>query len=149
MHLEGQDIQVRRLTMNDYDEMVHLWRNSGLPFRHRGRDSREAIAVQMKADPDFFIGAFEGSHFVGAVIASCDGRKGWINRLAVGPEHRRRGIAKALIAEAEKALEERGIRVFSVLIKDSNESSKSLFRNAGYEELEDIRYFSRRESEEV
>jgi len=148
MHLGGQDIQIRGLAINDCDQMVQLWRNSGLSFRPHGRDSKEAIEAQMTADPHFFLGAFEGSHLVGAVIISCDGRKGWINRLAVKPEHRRKGTAKALIAEAERALRERGIRVFCVLIKDSNESSRNLFKNSGYKELKDIKYFSKRDSEE-
>ena len=120
-----------------------------MPFRPLGRDSRQAIEAQMKANPDFLLGAFEDSRLVGTVVVSCDGRKGWINRLAVDPKHRRKGIGKALIAEAEKALRKGGIRVFCVLIKDSNESSKSLFRNVGYEELRNIKYFSKRDSEEV
>jgi len=149
MHLGGQDIGIRRLTINDYDQMVQLWKNCGLPFRPRGRESKKAIEAQMTADPHLFLGAFEDSHLIGTVIISCDGRKGWINRLAVDPEHRRKGIAKALVTEAEKVLRERGIRVFCVLIKDSNESSRNLFKKAGYKELKDIKYFSKRDSEEV
>jgi hypothetical protein len=40
------------------------------------------------------------------------------------------------------------MRVFSTLIKDSNEVSKTLFRNSGYMEYEGILYFSKRYSEE-
>lgn len=149
MHLGGQNFQIHGLTMKDYDQMVQLWETCGLPFRPRGRDSRRAIKAQMRADPDFFLGAFEDSHLIGTVIISCEGRKGWINRLAVDPEHRRKGIARALIVEAERVLRERGIRVYCVLIKDSNESSRNLFKKAGYKELKDIRYFSKRDSEEV
>ena len=104
-----------------------------MPLRPAGRDSKEAIEAQMEDDPDFFLGAFEDVSLVAAIIVSSDGRKGWLNRLAVNPEYRRRGIAKALIAEAERVLRERGVRVFSALIWDSNESSKSLFEDLGYE----------------
>lgn len=120
-----------------------------MPFRPRGRDSRKAIEAQMKEDPDFFLGVFEHSRLIGTVIASSDGRKGWIKRLAVDPEHRRKGIATALIAEAEKTFRKRGVRVFCVLVKNSNESSKNLFMKLGYEELKDIRYFSKSDSEEA
>ena len=139
------------MTVGDYDQLVRLWRKAGLPFRPRGRDSGKSIEAQMTGNPDFFLGVFEDSCLIGTVMASCDGRKGWLNRLAVDPEHRRRGIAKALINEAEKNLRERGIRVFSVdrSIKDSNESSKNLFKKSGYEELKDIKYFTKRDSEEV
>ena len=101
----------------------------------------------MKENPDFLIGAFDDSILIGVVIASCDGRKGWINRLAVDPRYRRQGIAKTLISEAEKALRQKGIRVFSALIFNSNEASKKLFKECGYSELEDIKYFSKRDSE--
>jgi ribosomal protein S18 acetylase RimI-like enzyme len=103
----------------------------------------------MKENPGFFIGAFENGKLIGAVIASSDGRKGWINRLAVDPEYRRRGIAKALIAEAEKALRQKGLKIFCALIEDSNKASKELFRKCGYVEHRDIIYFSKRESDEV
>jgi len=99
--LEGEPILVRDLTISDYDQMLRLWRRAGLEFRPKGRDSRQAIEAQMRSGCVFFIGAFEGSLLVGEVVASHDGRKGWINRLAVDPDHRRRGIAKALIEEAE------------------------------------------------
>ncbi len=142
-------MKIRRLSINDYWELIRLWSKAGLPFKPKGRDSYESIAEQMEANPDFFIGAFENERLVGAVIASCDTRKGWINRLAVDPDFRHRGVAKTLIAEAEKALRRRGIRIFCALIEDSNSASKELFRKCGYIEHHDIIYFSKRDSEDV
>lgn len=118
-------------------------------IRGCGRDSRQLIKAQMKENPDFFIGAFEGSRLIGSAIASSDGRTGWINRLSVDPGFRRKGIARALIAEAEEVLRKRGVQVFAALIVDSNEASKSLFKKCGYTELGFIKYFSKRESEEA
>jgi ribosomal protein S18 acetylase RimI-like enzyme len=142
-------MEIRRLQVEDYPRLVELWSKAGLPFKPKGRDSPQAIAKQMKENPDFFIGAFENGKLIGAVIASSDGRKGWINRLAVDPEYRRRGIAKALITEAEKALRQKGLKIFCALIEDSNKASKELFRKCGYVEHRDIIYFSKRESDEV
>lgn len=141
--------KIRMLTLADYSKIVKLWEDSGLESRPRGRDSKKAIEAQMKENPEYFIGAFEGPQLVGIVIVSEDGRKGWINRLAVDPGHRRKGIAKALVAEAEKVLSEKGIKIFSALIMDHNRGSKELFRNLGYKELEYVKYFSKKESEEV
>jgi len=83
------------------------------------------------------------------VVVSCDLRKGWLNRLAVDPGHRHRGVAKDLIAEVEKALRKRGIRIFCALIEEYNTASKELFKRCGYVEHRDIIYFSKRESDEV
>jgi len=97
-------LQVQALAMEDYAQMIRLWARSGLRIRPSGRDSRRAVESQMRANPGFFIGAFDDTRLVGTVIASSDGRKGWINRLAVDPDCRRQGIARALIAEAEQVL---------------------------------------------
>ncbi|MDI6805500.1 MAG: GNAT family N-acetyltransferase [Candidatus Bathyarchaeia archaeon] len=142
-------MEIRNLTINDYEEMIKLWSKAKLPFKPNGRDSKEAIAAQMKANPEFFIGAFEGNRLIGTVIVSCDMRKGWINRLAVDPEFRFRGVAKALIVESEKILRKHGIRIVCALIEDYNTASKNLFKKLGYVEHHDIIYFSKRESEEV
>ena len=142
-------MEIRRLTIDNYEEMTKLWSKARLPFRPSGRDSREAIAAEMKANPDFFLGAFEGDRLVGLVVVSCDLRKGWLNRLAVDPSHRHRGVAKDLIAEVEKALRKRGIRIFCALIEEYNTASKELFKKCGYVEHRDIIYFSKRESDEV
>lgn len=147
--MEEQSFIIRTLTMNDYDRMVKLWEDADLPIRLRGRDSKASIEGQMRMCPEFFIGAFADAHLVGTVIASSDGRKGWINRLAVHPKYRRQGVAKALVAEAEKVLRKNGVEIFSALIMDHNRASKELFKKLGYEELEGIKYFSKRESEET
>ncbi|MEM1540166.1 MAG: GNAT family N-acetyltransferase [Candidatus Bathyarchaeia archaeon] len=142
-------MEIRKLHVDDYPKLVHLWTKAGLPFKPKGRDSPEAIAMQMKENPDFFIGAFENGKLVGAVIASSDSRKGWINRLAVDPDYRRQGVARTLIAEAEKVLRQRGLKIFCALIEESNVASRELFKKCGYVEHRDILYFSKRDNDDV
>ena len=142
-------MEIRKLTISDYSKMAELWARAGLPFKPKGRDSRESIETEMDAHPNFFIGAFEGGHLVGVVVLSSDMRKGWINRLAVDPDHRQHGIAKALIRKSEETLRKQGVRMFCALIDDDNTVSKSLFRACDYVEHRGIIYFSKRESEEV
>jgi ribosomal protein S18 acetylase RimI-like enzyme len=142
-------VRIKRLGLDDYEKMVKLWSKSNLPFKPQGRDSKQAIAERVEANRDFFIGAFENGQMVGAVVLTSDLRRGWINRLAVDPDCRRRGVAKALIAESEKTLRKRGLRIFCALIEDSNEASKIVFRKCGYVEHRDIIYFSKRESSDV
>jgi ribosomal protein S18 acetylase RimI-like enzyme len=140
-------MQIRKLTAKDYDTMTSLWKRAKLPFRPEGRDSRESIARQMNLNPDFFLGAFEQDRLIGVAVLSCDMRKGWINRLAVAPECRRKGVARALITESEGTLRTRGINLFCALIDADNTPSKELFKKCGYAEHNDIAYFSKRDSE--
>ncbi len=142
-------VKIRSLTHEDYDDLRILWEKSGLPYRGKGRDSREAIRKQIEENPDLYLGAFLDRRLVGSVIASFDGRKGWINRLVVLPEYRRQGIARLLIAAAEEVLRKRGAKVIGALIYNTNEPSLELFQRMGYTIDEDILYLSKRESEET
>ncbi|TYC06823.1 GNAT family N-acetyltransferase [Micromonospora sp. WP24] len=57
--------------------------------------------------PGFALGVYRGSELVGALIgsmAAADQRLGHVDLVAVKPEHRRRGVARALLAEAERRL---------------------------------------------
>lgn len=142
-------LEFRRLVLGDYGDMVRLWQLACLPFKPRGRDSRESVAVQMRVEPGSFVGAFDDGRLVGVAVMSSDMRRGWINRLAVDPGSRRKGVAKALVYECERVLKVHGLRLFCALIEDSNVASKKLFKSCGYVEHEDIKYFSKRENDDV
>lgn len=126
-------IHIRALRIRDYAALVELFRVCGLNPRVRGRDSREAIARQLRSFPDVYLGAFDGERLVGAVLGTHDVRKGWINRLAIYPEYRRRGIAARLVRRCERSLRARGIEMFAALIEPGNEVSERVFRALGYE----------------
>ncbi len=142
-------MKIRSLTIADYDQIVALWKHAGLPFKPLGRDRRSAVQAQIAENPDFSLGAFEDNRLVGVVVATSDGRKGWINRLAVDPDFRRAGIAEKLIAEAESVLHKHGTRMFCALIDDDNKVSKQLFKKCGYKEHRDIVYFRKKTSDRI
>lgn len=142
-------IQIRRLTINEYEAITQLWKRAKLPFKLDGRDSRESISKEIAANPDFYLGAFEQDRLVGLVILTCDMRKGWINRSAIDPEYRSQGVAIALIFKSERILRTRGVRIFCALIEADNIPSKELFKKCGYTECRDITYFSKRDNEAV
>jgi len=145
-----KQIEFRTLTIKDYESMIKLWKRAGLPSKPRGRDGKLMIDMQMKAFPEFFIGAFHQDKLVGVVIDSYDGRmKGWINRLAVDPSYRRRGIAEHLISRAEKALKGHGAAIFCALIETPNEEAIKLFQKMGYVTHKDVLYVTKRGSQEL
>jgi len=127
--------------------LAELWADSGLPYRPRGRDSMSNLRTQLRASPDLFIGAFSKERLLGVVIASDDGRKGWINRLAVHPSSRNTGIGRELVRACEDALRKRGRELFAVLIEKDNEGSAEFFESLGYKFETGILYYTKRERE--
>ncbi len=138
---------VRPIRKKEIPELPRLWKSSGLMYRSRGRDSLKSLAGQRDCNPDLFLGAFDGDTLLGVSIATDDGRRGWINRLAVLPSARRRGVATALVKASEQALRNRGRRMFCTHIVRSNKESLRLFRKMGYKVETEIKYLARRESE--
>jgi ribosomal protein S18 acetylase RimI-like enzyme len=138
---------LRHLTSDDYDAVIRLWKQAGLQsVRLRGRDSHDAFAAQLAAGQRV-IGLEDAGQLVGAVLVTHDTRKGWINRLAVHPDYRRKGYGAQLIAAAERELREMGFRVFAVLIEADNDASQELFAREGYK-AHDTVYMSKRNSDD-
>ncbi|HEX9286140.1 MAG TPA: GNAT family N-acetyltransferase [Thermoanaerobaculia bacterium] len=125
-------IRIRPLRLRDYDDMVSVFRSCGLDPKIRGRDSRPAIARQLRFNRGLYLGAFDGDRLVGTVLGTHDSRKGWINRLAVHPAFRRRGLARRLVRACERALRARRMEMFCALIEPDNAASKAVFRSLGY-----------------
>jgi ribosomal protein S18 acetylase RimI-like enzyme len=139
---------LRHLTVDDYDAIIHLWKEAGLEsMRLQGRDSRDAFTAQLAAGQSV-IGLEDAGQLIGAVLVTHDTRKGWISRLAIHPDHRRKGYATELIAAAERELREMGFQIFAVLIEADNNASRELFAREGYK-AHAIVYMSKRNSDDV
>ena len=135
---------------SDYERLRRLWDASGLHIKPEGRDSQQAFEKQMLSDQQVVLGMESDSgELVGAVMTTHDGRKGWINRLAVHPDYRRSGIAKQLIKAAEEQLKMQGMTVIAALIEPDNYASLMLFISEGYTEWPGMHYVTKRQSSEA
>ncbi len=149
--MRQENLDIQQLGLDDHDELMALWQRAGLhSLKPQGRDSRAAFAQQIASGIQTILGVRVDGQLVGAVATTHDSRKGWINRLVVDPDHRRRGYAAQLIAAAEDVLRKQGMRVLAVLIEGDNYASLALFRQVGYVEFDPpIHYLSKRDSDNV
>ncbi len=139
-----------RIGKTDFDRLVALWEAAGLHIKPAGRDTREAFARQLDGGMQTAIGVEnDAGDLVGVVLATHDGRKGWINRLAVHPDYRRQGIAVTLVAAAEEALRAQGMEIFAALIEPGNDASVEVFKSAGYEDWSGMHYVSKRDRDDA
>lgn len=142
--MEDAELTIRDMTEDDYDAVVEVWRRSGLKFSANGRDSREGITGQMRDPMSIFFVAEVAGGVVATALCTQDGRKGWINRLAVLPEFRRRGIGGMMVEEAEHRFAALGLEVFCCLIMADNPVSQGMFSRKGYLHQDEVLYFSKR-----
>jgi ribosomal protein S18 acetylase RimI-like enzyme len=106
---------LRRATLADADAVLALWKAAETTesVTDTSDDVRRISALEHVA----FILAIIDDSIVGSVIAAFDGWRGNMYRLATHPDYRRRGIATALVTEAEKVFEQWGVRRISALVE--------------------------------
>jgi ribosomal protein S18 acetylase RimI-like enzyme len=83
-------------------------------------DTPADLEQLLRFDAEALLVGVAGPHIVGTAIATWDGWRGGIWRLAVLPDWRRRGVARALVDEAERRLRAKGVRRISVLAESAN-----------------------------
>jgi GNAT superfamily N-acetyltransferase len=141
---DSNQITLHDLETDEYDEILALWERAGLPFHPEGRDAPEQFARQMADRRQRVVGLRANAKLIAAVVLTHDGRKGWLNRLAVDPAYRRRGLAGRLIAEAERwFVEDQGLEIWAALIEGANQDSQALFAALDYHR-HDVVYVSKR-----
>lgn len=122
---------MRPAGLSDSLDVLALWaaaaENTGRPT-----DSLNAIESLIDRDPDALILAAVSGQIVGSVIAGWDGWRFHLYRLAVHPEHRRRGIGRTLLRRAEARLVALGAERIDAMVLDQNELGQSIWDAAGY-----------------
>ena len=140
---------IRKLGIEHIDSILALWQQAELPYKPAGRDRRDRLEERITSGRDCFFGLFDDGMLAGVILATHDGRKGWVNRLAVDPAYRHRGLAQRLIARAEQHLRAEGIEIIAALIEGYNRASLELFQKCGYKVFEDIHYLTKRDRPDV
>ncbi|MBN1197318.1 MAG: GNAT family N-acetyltransferase [Candidatus Aminicenantes bacterium] len=139
--------RIRQYTPHDYTPLVRLWTSCNLPLKPHGRDSRERLEKELQNGPGKLWLAEENGRIVGAVLATHDFRKGWINRLAVDPALRRHGLGLRLARLALNYLHnDCNLLISAILIEGDNPESVALFSRLGFKPHPDIKYYALRKS---
>jgi ribosomal protein S18 acetylase RimI-like enzyme len=115
----------------DIAAVLELWAVAGsLPTVS---DSPEGLARLLAADPRALLVAEIDGVLAGSLIAAWDGWRGSFYRLAVSPEHRRKGLATMLLREGERRLHEQGAVRLTAIVADDEAGAMGFWRAAGYE----------------
>ncbi len=129
------DIAIRPFEMSDYDAVFALWRSGAPGIELRPSDSRAEVAKRCQRDRELFLVAVRDELIVGVVMGAWDGRRGWIHHLAVSPQARGQGIARALVCALEEGLARVGCLKVNLLVRQENSTARNLYAGLGYAEM--------------
>lgn len=124
-------MQVRAFTPADTEAVVELWRDCELT--RPWNDPHKDIARKLSVSPDlFWLGCDADGRIIASIMVGYDGHRGWINYLAVHPEHQRRGHARQLMQRAEQTLSELGCPKLNLQVRAGNEAVLAFYESLGY-----------------
>jgi ribosomal protein S18 acetylase RimI-like enzyme len=92
-----------------------------------------SLTALLAHDPSALVIAEEGGSIVGSVIAAWDGWRGSVYRLAVAPSHRRLGLGRQLLSEAEARLSTRGAVRMQAIVVETDRNAMGFWRESGWE----------------
>jgi ribosomal protein S18 acetylase RimI-like enzyme/ketosteroid isomerase-like protein len=122
---------IRNAIEEDIPPVLDLWAAAGSP--PSVTDSLDGLTRLLAADPQALLVAELDGVLAGSLIAAWDGWRGSFCRLAVSPEHRRKGLATMLLREGERRLRERGAVRLTAIVADDDPTAMSFWRAVGYE----------------
>lgn len=136
-------MKIRKLTLDDYDEMYALWMSCAGMGLNDLDDSRDGIDKFLKRNPDTCFAAEAEGKLIGVIMAGNDGRRGYIYHTAVIPQYRKQGVARRLVEAAMQALEECGINKAALVVFGRNEPGNAFWEKLGFTVREDLVYRNR------
>lgn len=139
----GDFMNIRKLVIDDYDQLYKLWINTSGMGLNETDDSREGIAKYLARNPNTCFAAVENGVIVGAILSGHDGRRGYISHTAVALSARKKGIGSALVQSVLEAMKAEGINKIALVVFGKNEIGNHFWEKQGFTLRPDLNYRNR------
>jgi len=112
------------------DAIVDLWRKCSLVVPQN--DPVEDIQRKIVFQPELFFVALLDGKVIGSVMVGYEGHRGWLNYMAVLPEHQRRGYGRRLVEKAVDELKKLDCLKVNLQVRRSNVSVVEFYKHLGF-----------------
>lgn len=131
----------RIMDISDYDRVISLWQQcDGVSLRDA--DSRDGIARYLDRNPGLSFVAEADQDIVGTVMAGHDGKRGYIQHLAVLDSLRQQGIGSRLVEICLQALKQAGIVKSHVHVLHDNAQGREFWLRRDWFQRKEIVMYS-------
>jgi ribosomal protein S18 acetylase RimI-like enzyme len=134
-------ISIRPYQNDDEDAVVALWEACGLT--RAWNNPRLDIVRKLDFQRDWFLVGELDRKIIATAMFGYDGHRGWVNYLAVSPEHQKNGYARILMEYGESILASVGCPKINLQIRNSNTGVQAFYKAIGYGEDEVVSYGKR------
>jgi ribosomal protein S18 acetylase RimI-like enzyme len=129
-------MRIRAAAHDDVPAILRLWRDGTPVVSHT--DDEASVRALLAHDPGALLLAEDDGRVVGSLIAAWDGWRAGIYRLVVAPGDRRRGVASALVREAEERFRALGARRAGAIVILDHGHARAFWEEMGYRHEPDM-----------
>ncbi len=124
-------IKIRAFDIADQAAVIELWQACALvvPWNDPVKD----IARKLKVDADLFLVGESRGEIVATVMGGYEGHRGWINYLAVSPQHQRKGYGREIMEFVEQKIQLKGCPKINLQIRGTNTQAAAFYQAIGYD----------------
>jgi ribosomal protein S18 acetylase RimI-like enzyme len=141
--LKENNMEVREITISDYPALHSLWQGCKGIGLHSNIDSEYGIGLYLARNPGLSFVAIDRGRIVGAVLCGHDGRRGYLNHLAIAEKHRQCGVGTALVDNVISRLRQKGISQCNGFVLKDNLDVLEFWQSIGWSEREDLKVVSK------
>lgn len=139
--MEAENISVRVMTAEDYDEVHSLWMEiHGFGIRSLD-DSREGITNFIRRNPTTSMVACRDGAIVGSILCGHDGRRGCLYHVCVKEAYRKHGIGQQMVNACLMELKKENINKVNLIAFDTNAVGNRFWKSLGWEFRKDVNYY--------
>ena len=132
---------IRKMTIEDYNEVKELWMKiKGFGIRSID-DSKEGVERFIKRNPTTSVVAIEDNKIVGSILCGHDGRLGTLYHVCVDEDYRMRGIGKSMVINCMEALMAEHINKVTIIAFKKNDVGNAFWKEIGWGKREDLNYY--------
>nr|WP_202986481.1 GNAT family N-acetyltransferase [Vibrio parahaemolyticus] len=125
----------------DYDDVIKLWgQTEGMSLRDA--DSKESINNYLIRNPNLSFVAVSADEIVGAVLVGTDGRRGYLQHLAVSSNYRGKNLGRELVSQAISALANVGVPKTHLFVYNENVNAQQFYEKLGWFPRDEVRMYS-------
>jgi ribosomal-protein-alanine N-acetyltransferase len=121
---------IRDCRLEDIPAVLDLWKQAGaIPSL---TDTADDLRRALTEAPACVLLAEADARLIGSIIGASDGWRGNIYRLAVHPQYRRHGVARALVSQVEKWFSARKVKRITALVAKEHTWATGFWNAVGY-----------------
>jgi ribosomal protein S18 acetylase RimI-like enzyme len=132
---------IRPAVAADVGSVLGIWRAAESVVSATD-DPEHVGALIARGDDQLLVAELDG-RLVGTLIAAFDGWRANLYRMAVAPHAQRRGVARALVAEAERRLRGKGAVRIHAGVRGDHEHATGFWEAVGYGHLAEMRRYTK------